>query len=495
MTLLNSLHTLGYENLRPIQEKIITALLDKHDVLAVLPTGGGKSLCYQLPSLHFPGITVVVSPLLALMRDQVQSLRKKGIAAATINSTLTEDDRRECEFALQEGKIRLLYLAPETALTSRFQELCQHIPLSHVSIDEAHCISQWGFDFRPEYRQLSTLIDKIAQHQPRPIVSAFTATATPHVAKDIVHSLKMQDPLRCILPFRRPNLALSVVPVQSEAEKRQVLLKQIQTWREESLGSALIYTATRQESEELCLWLKTHTQTNALAYHAGLSTSARLRKEEQFLHAPRQLMVATTAFGMGVDHPHIRLVIHHSPPISIEAYAQEVGRAGRDGAPAQGVLLYLPSDFARNFSLHTQHLPQPRIALLRQHAQRMVRFCEQHKCLSQYLEDTFVRPLHYRPQYHCHCGVCQPTRRVSQQTPLETQSAGILLQLKLRRKRIAEQKKIPPYFLGNDKLLRVLAEKMPQTWQELKTVAGMGHARLFYWGREILAVTQRSVTP
>lgn len=485
-------HHFGISSLRPLQERIMNSLLEGHDTLVILPTGAGKSLCYQLPALVFPGMTIVISPLLALIRDQAESLQGKGISALRWDSTLSPQEEAHVLSELRSGKCKILYLSPEKALKQESQRIIFHSPVSHICVDEAHCIAQWGWDFRPQYRELAQFISACQTQQERPVVSAFTATATLATARDIVSTLELQQTRVFAVAFQRPNLSYQVRYVKSEADKRTHMLRSLEAWKKSQNGSALIYASTRYETESLVLWLQSLGWKQALSYHAGLPSKTREKRQHIFQKNKQALMIATSAFGMGVDKANVRLVLHHSPPPSLEAYVQEAGRGGRDGLPAQAILFYQPKDLARNWRIQSSQASQERQGVIREHALRMQSYCESTRCLAEKIEKTFYQPSQKKLRLDpCTCSVCAPTAPLPETKHLPSSTAlAKLLQLKLTRKSLAKKNNVPPYFLGNDKLLHTIAITAPQTWQELKTIAGMGHARLFYWGKEILSITK-----
>ncbi|MDR1796898.1 MAG: DNA helicase RecQ [Clostridiales Family XIII bacterium] len=327
----------GYDAFREGQAEVIGALLAGRDAVAIMPTGGGKSVCYQLPALRMPGVAVVVSPLISLMADQVRSLREAGIPAAFLNSSLDAGAFGETVRAAAAGAYRLLYVAPERLDTAPFLELAKSLDVSLVAVDEAHCISQWGQNFRPSYLKIA---DFIAQMPRRPAVSAFTATATLRVREDIIRALGLKDPLIVISGFNRPNLYFEVRKPQSKERELLSLLKK------EGAGgrSGIVYCATRKTVEAVhgALLKK---GVAAVRYHAGLLDAERHGNQEDFLYDRAQVMVATNAFGMGIDKPDVRWVVHYNMPKSVEAYYQEAGRAGRDGAPAACYLFYSAADW------------------------------------------------------------------------------------------------------------------------------------------------------
>jgi len=324
-------HYFGYDTFRPGQHQVIEASLQNQDVLVVMPTGGGKSLCFQLPALLKPGLTVVVSPLIALMQDQVVALERMGIAATYLNSTLTWRTMVDRQARLVQGQYKLLYVAPERLLSETFSPLLDTLHdqghLIAFAIDEAHCVSTWGHDFRPEYRQLEQLRDRYPQI---PIL-ALTATATERVRQDIITQLRLQQPLVHVASFNRPNLYYQVVPKERKAYSQ--LLAQLQDLN----GPAIVYCLTRKRVETLTSKLQADGIA-ALPYHAGLADAVRAENQTRFIRDDNQVIVATVAFGMGINKPDVRCVIHYDLPPSLENYYQEAGRAGRDGEPSRCTL-------------------------------------------------------------------------------------------------------------------------------------------------------------
>ena len=324
----------GYDQFRPLQLEAMTAALTGRDAVVVLPTGGGKSLCYQAPALCMPGLAVVVSPLISLMKDQVDALRSLGVPAAYANSSLTLDERRAVEEDVRQGRIKLLYLAPERLLTEYTLRLLQEIQVSLIAVDEAHCVSMWGHDFRPEYRQLSRLQGLFPQLS----IQALTATASPQVREDIAGQLQLRQPEMLVGSFDRPNLVYRV-------QRRSDLFRQVTEVIGRYQGeSGIIYCISKREVNELCRKLVEHG-VRARPYHADLTGEERQRFQEDFIKDRIEVIVATVAFGMGIDKPDVRFVIHAGMPKSIEHYQQESGRAGRDGLEAECCLFYSGQDF------------------------------------------------------------------------------------------------------------------------------------------------------
>jgi ATP-dependent DNA helicase RecQ len=328
--------TFGYGAFRPLQREIIDAALAGRDVFALLPTGGGKSLCFQLPALHRPGLTVVVSPLIALMKDQVDQLQAAGVAATYLNSTLSADEARSRLRGLHRGEWRLLYVAPERLMLDDWKENLANWNVTALAIDEAHCVSEWGHDFRPEYRQLARLRTLL----PDVPVMALTATATERVRTDIIRHLRLRDPAVFVASFNRPNLTYRVLP------KDQPLKQLIEFIRKREDESGIIYCATRATTERVAEALAGRGWA-ARAYHAGLDAEERSRNQERFLRDDTKIICATIAFGMGINKPNVRWVVHHDLPKNIEGYYQETGRAGRDGLPGDCLLLFSGGDAAK----------------------------------------------------------------------------------------------------------------------------------------------------
>ena len=323
----------GFDRFLPLQKEIITKVLAKRDTLVLMPTGGGKSLCYQLPALRFKGLTLVVSPLIALMKDQVDGLLANGVPAGLLNSTLTAQEANQVQDQARQGKIKILYVAPERLALSGFQRFLQSLDVSLIAIDEAHCISEWGHDFRPDYRNLKSL----RKDFPGVPVIALTATATEPVREDIVNQLALDKPEIFISSFNRPNLTYTIQPKTEPLGSLLHLLEKHQG------GSAIIYRFSRKATEETALELS-ERGFSALPYHAGLERDLRRETQEKFIRDQVQIVVATIAFGMGIDKPDVRLVVHYDLPKTVEGYYQETGRAGRDGLPSDCVLFYSYGD-------------------------------------------------------------------------------------------------------------------------------------------------------
>ncbi len=356
--------TFGYDTFRPLQHEIIENVLARRDTLAIMPTGGGKSLCYQIPSLLFPGLTVVVSPLISLMKDQVEQLRAFGVPALFLNSSLAPQEYQENMDYVKRGEVRLLYVAPETLLTSRILSLLDSVQVDCLTIDEAHCISEWGHDFRPEYRQLVA----VRQRYPNAVCLALTATATSRVRQDIRTTLKFTTTNEFVASFNRENL---YVEVARKYDPYQQTIDMLERYKEQS---GIIYCFSRKQVDELAAYLAAKGYS-VRPYHAGLEDSERRMNQEAFSRDDVQIIVATIAFGMGINKSNVRFVIHFDLPKSIENYYQEIGRAGRDGLTAHCLLLYSYGDVAKiNYFIDQKEGSEKRVAM--QHLDAIVRYAE-----------------------------------------------------------------------------------------------------------------------
>ena len=372
----------GYHAFRPLQREIIEDSLAGRDVFALLPTGGGKSLCFQLPALRRAGLTVVISPLIALMKDQVDALRSNGVGAACLNSALDDASRRETWRRLHRGEIRLLYIAPERLFAGTLLDELARWQLGAVAVDEAHCISEWGHDFRPEYRQLSQLRERF----PAVPFLALTATATQRVRDDIVRQLHLREPATYVASFNRPNLTYRV-----EA-KGQTSDRIARFARARPKEAGIVYCASRNATESLAERL-VKEGVRALPYHAGLSPETRAANQERFLRDEVQVMCATIAFGMGINKPNVRFVLHHDLPKNIEGYYQETGRAGRDGLPSECVLYFSPGDVAKQIAFIDEKTDENERAVASAQLRQMVHYAEASGCrresLLGYFGETF----------------------------------------------------------------------------------------------------------
>lgn len=378
----------GHDSFREGQDRITDSLLGGHDVLGIMPTGAGKSICYQVPALMFDGITIVVSPLISLMKDQVSALVQSGVAAAYINSSLTHAQYLKVLQNTESGKYKIIYVAPERLCTPAFLGICRNLNISMVAVDEAHCVSQWGQDFRPSYLKIPDFIDALNS---RPVVGAFTATATGDVRDDIKTLLRLVSPLVVTTGFDRPNLFFSVMQPKNKSIELMKLIK------ERKNESGIVYCSTRKAVEEVCELL----QKNGFAatrYHAGLDENERRRNQDDFVYDRAAIMVATNAFGMGIDKSNVSFVIHYNMPKNMESYYQEAGRAGRDSRSADCILLYSAKDVRTNQFLINNSEPNPDLTedeqeevrrRDRERLKQMTFYCTTHKCLRKFILEYF----------------------------------------------------------------------------------------------------------
>lgn len=378
----------GHDSFRDGQDRITDSLLSGRDVLGIMPTGAGKSICYQVPALMFDGITIVVSPLISLMKDQVNALVQSGVAAAYINSSLNHAQHLKVLRNTQDKKYKIIYVAPERLCTPGFLEICQDLNISMVAVDEAHCVSQWGQDFRPSYLKISDFIESL---RVRPVVGAFTATATGIVRDDIKALLKLKSPLVVTTGFDRPNLFFSVMQPKNKSIALMKLIK------ERKSESGIVYCSTRKAVEEVCELLNKNGLA-ATRYHAGLDENERRCNQDDFVYDRAPIMVATNAFGMGIDKSNVSFVIHYNMPKNMESYYQEAGRAGRDGRNADCILLYSAKDVRTNQFLINNSEPNPDLTedeqeevrrRDRERLQQMTFYCTTHSCLRKFILEYF----------------------------------------------------------------------------------------------------------
>lgn len=388
------LHTLksrfGYDRFRPMQEDVVKTVLAGKDALVLMQTGGGKSLCFQLPAVMLPGVTLVISPLVSLMKDQVDALRRKGIPAAYVNSTLSAKQRAEAIEQARSGVVKILYLAPERLRLPGFLDVLKSLNVSLLAIDEAHCISDWGHDFRPDYRSLSLLRRELSGV---PVI-ALTATATPVVRKDILAQLQMKGAGVFVSSFNRPNLTYRVAPKFNSAQQLAELLKKHKE------GSSIVYCFSRRNTEELAEDL-VRLGFNALPYHAGLEQNIRKETQDKFISGEVPIVTATIAFGMGIDKPDVRLVAHMDLPKTVEGYYQETGRAGRDGQASECVLFFSIADRRKQEYFIGQMEDPEEQARAKEKLRRMLGYGQAKTCRRAYLLDYFGERLE-----ECGCGGC-----------------------------------------------------------------------------------------
>lgn len=390
----------GYSQFRQGQEEIIDAILDSRDVLGVMPTGAGKSLCYQIPALMLDGLTVVISPLISLMKDQVSNLVQAGIETSFINSTQDHSEQMAVFDMIRYGKIKIVYVAPERLMAPSFLTLCQNVHISMVTVDEAHCVSQWGQDFRPSYLEIVKFINLLPQ---RPVISTFTATATAQVKEDICSILRLNNPYIISTGFDRPNLFFSVLKPKN---KFMALIDIINNHKE---SSGIVYCSTRKNVDSICERL-VRMNINAAPYHAGLPENVRKENQEAFIYDKVQIIVATNAFGMGIDKSDVSFIVHYNMPKDLESYYQEAGRAGRDGSDADCCLLYDSHDYHLNLFIlkksyeeggFSEEILKNNVARLK----RMSDYASTNYCLRHFMLDYFGE------QSDSYCGKCSNCKK------------------------------------------------------------------------------------
>ena len=528
----------GYDSFRPGQEEIVNCLLAGQDVLAVMPTGAGKSICYQVPALLLPGITIVVSPLVSLMKDQVGALVQAGVAAAFLNNSLNDNQKALMLHRAREGWYKIIYVAPERLEMPGFQRFAQEREISMVTVDEAHCISQWGQDFRPSYLRIKAFVDSLPS---RPVVGAFTATATAHVRDDIREQLALQKPYEVTTSFDRPNLYFETrraLPSQKPKELLDLVLK-------EGSNAGIVYCSTTRQVDETARLLQSRG-IRAAAYHAKLDADTRRQNQDDFLYDRVQVMVATNAFGMGIDKPNVRFVIHYNMPKDVESYYQEAGRAGRDGQPARCTLLYSGTDvrtirfFIEKEMEADNGLPADVKAEAARKAEERLKYMTFYSTTQDCLRGFL---LHYfgeaAPKKCGSCSCCLAAEQEAQlqmeysrrraadnARRLEMQQYEKEKNNKLRqqqeifaeyrrknrvnvmlndsdekllgklfevRKRLAAKQRVPAFNIFSDAVLREMAQKKPRDMDELIRINGVGEHPAMMYGKDFLRVIIREV--
>lgn len=495
----------GYDSLRTGQEELINGILAGHDVLGIMPTGAGKSLCYQLPALILKGITLVISPLISLMSDQVKALNQAGVHAAYINSSLTENQIRMALSYASQGRYKIIYVAPERLNTPRFLDFACNADISMLTVDEAHCISQWGQDFRPSYLEIAGFLTRLPR---RPIVSAFTATATERVKNDIVASLGLNNPVTMVTGFDRPNLFFRVVTRKGGSQKDNSIINYVKKHEDES---GIIYCATKKNVDKLYTLLN-EQGISAGRYHAGLSNEERKQNQENFTYDRIRVMVATNAFGMGIDKSNVRYVLHYNMPQSLEYYYQEAGRAGRDGEEAECVLFFSKQDIMINKFLLQNKASAGDVASDMQKTandmrklQQMINYCETDKCLREFILSYFGDTT---PCICNKCSNCVVVEDEEEETYVETgkkrkkaaqlaglNELGVALFEKLRsvRTELAAEKSVPPYIICSDKTLKDICAKLPRDKEQLADVYGMGEQKIQNYGEAFVTAVNSFV--
>lgn len=462
----------GYKALKPIQRKAIQSILHGEDTFVVMPTGGGKSLCYQIPALMLDGLTLVISPLISLMKDQVDQLVRRGIRAACMNSMLDGEQYRFLRQQIQNKQIQILYVAPERLRSGDFLSLLRRQSIALVAVDEAHCVSQWGHDFRPSYHSISQFIHTLAM---RPVVAAFTATATAETREDIIRRLELQRPNIYRASFNRSNLILAV---KRDGNRKEELLQFVQAHRGQA---GIIYCNTRKEVDKVWDLLR-RAGISVLRYHGGMEDWERNDNQEKFLYEQINLIVATNAFGMGINKPDVRYVVHYNLPKNIESYYQEIGRAGRDGLPSLCVLFFSYADVHVNrYLLEQSSKSEDRLAVELQKLDSMVQYASTRHCLRQYILQYFGE----KAQEHCQG--CSNCCTVSLGKPVMQQIEEALLdELRSWRLMIAIEEGVPSYRILNDETLQDLAQKQPLSLVALEQIIGMGERKIEQYGEILL---------
>lgn len=495
----------GYDSLRTGQEELINGILAGHDVLGIMPTGAGKSLCYQLPALMLKGITLVISPLISLMSDQVKALNQAGVHAAYINSSLTENQIRMALSYASQGRYKIIYVAPERLNTPRFLDFACNADISMLTVDEAHCISQWGQDFRPSYLEIAGFLTRLPR---RPIVSAFTATATERVKNDIVASLGLNNPVTMVTGFDRPNLFFRVVTRKGGSQKDNSIINYVKKHEDES---GIIYCATKKNVDKLYTLLN-EQGISAGRYHAGLSNDERKQNQEDFTYDRIRVMIATNAFGMGIDKSNVRYVLHYNMPQSLEYYYQEAGRAGRDGEEAECVLFFSKQDIMINKFLLQNKASAGDVASDMQKTandqrklQQMINYCETDKCLREFILSYFgdTTP--------CICNKCsncvvvedeeeetyvetgKKRKKAAQLAGLNELGAALFEKLRSVRTELAAEKSVPPYIICSDKTLKDMCAKLPRDKEQLADVYGMGEQKIQNYGEAFVTAVNSFV--
>ncbi len=499
----------GYDSFRSGQETVIDAVLDGQDAFGIMPTGAGKSMCYQIPALMLSGITLVISPLISLMKDQVAALNQAGVYAAYLNSSLTQGQYLKALQFAKNGKYKIIYVAPERLLTESFLDFAVHADISFISVDEVHCVSQWGQDFRPSYLKIVDFVQKLKK---RPVLGAFTATATAEVRNDVMKILQLKEPKIVTTGFDRENLSFFV----KHAKDRKAALFAI--LREHYDESGIIYCITRKLVEEV-YGLLADRGIEAAKYHAGMTDEERVRNQDAFTSDRVRIMVATNAFGMGIDKPDVRFVIHYNMPKNMESYYQEAGRAGRDGEKSACYLIYNPQDVHTNRyfienNRENEELDKVQLEQVlekdRERLKQMTFYCHTRYCYRKYMLNYFGE----KADSFCgNCGNClkqleaqeyqhqldktplydtkvrlkkpQPVKRPSSQNPKLYDS------LRLLRNRIAKESSVPAYVIFTDKTIKEMSMYLPMDKEQMMQISGVGEVKYEKYGAQFMAEIKR----
>ncbi|MBO5031951.1 MAG: RecQ family ATP-dependent DNA helicase [Lachnospiraceae bacterium] len=499
----------GYDSFRDGQESLIDGLLEGRDVFGIMPTGAGKSLCYQVPALMFEGITLVISPLISLMKDQVAALNQVGVYAAYLNSSLTQGQYFKALDFAKKGKYKIIYAAPERLLTESFLDFAVHADISFISVDEVHCVSQWGQDFRPSYLKIVEFVERLPK---RPIVGAFTATATKEVRDDVMRILKLKEPKIVTTGFDRKNLSFFV---KHTKDKKTELFKLL---REHYDESGIIYCITRKLVEEV-YDLLSERGLEVSKYHAGLSDEERRRNQEEFTYDKTHIMVATNAFGMGIDKPDVRFVIHYNMPKNMESYYQEAGRAGRDGEKADCYLLYSPQDVHTNRffienNRENEGLSETELANVmekdRERLKQMTFYCHTKYCYRKFMlnyfgekADSFCgscgncmrqleaenhqEKLDRHPEYaYSAASAKRPLVKAGEGVRIASDNPELYDRLRLLRNSLAKELQVPAYVVFTDKTLKEMSTYLPSTRDEMLGISGVGQTKYEKFGEAFL---------
>ncbi len=498
----------GYDAFRDGQESLIDGMLAGRDVFGIMPTGAGKSICYQLPALMLRGITLVISPLISLMKDQVAALNQVGVYAAYLNSSLTQGQYFKALDFARKGKYKIIYVAPERLLTDSFLDFAVNADISCISVDEVHCVSQWGQDFRPGYLKIVDFIDRLPK---RPVVGAFTATATKEVRDDVMRILKLNNPKIVTTGFDRKNLSFYV---KHAKDKKAELLGIL---RKHYGESGIIYCITRKLVDEVYGMLS-ERGVEVSRYHAGMTDEERCRNQEAFIYDRTHVMVATNAFGMGIDKPDVRFVIHYNMPKNMESYYQEAGRAGRDGEKADCYLLYSPQDVHTNqFFIENNRENEELSDTEREHVmekdrerlKKMVFYCHTKYCYRKYMLNYFgekadsfcggcgncIRKLEaeqYQEKQERYSGRINDMAGARQLVPADgkirrvSDNPELYDQLRLLRNRLAKETEVPAYVIFTDKTLKEMSMYLPSSREELLEISGVGQAKYDKFGQAFI---------